>query len=151
MTLQYEDVFSAFLSKITDYEFLKRSDSANRDMMVSWLHSASCEPRLRKKFTALSLDDEDAVLTFTLRNSIDDQSDTFFVKEVLSIAMIIAWVEPQVNTILLTKQMFGGGEEKFFAQANHLAELQNLLTSSETRLSNKLRDYGYYNNSYIRE
>ena len=151
MTLHYEDIFSVFLTKITDYSFLEYDESYIREQMVCWLRSASSVPRLRAKFNSIVLDDEVAILTFELKNSVSDDFDLEFVKEVLSRGMVISWIEPQVNNVLLTKQMFGGKEERFFAQANHLKELQSLLFNEKTELSKLLRDYGYLYNSYIKE
>ena len=69
MTLQYEDIFSMFLSKITDYSFLEYNEDYVRGQMVSWLHSSSSSPRLRAKFSTFTLNDEEAVLTFSLNQS----------------------------------------------------------------------------------
>lgn len=151
MTLQYENIFSMFLSKITDYSFLEYDEDFVRSQMVSWLHSSACIPRLRAKFTNLELDDEASILSFNLRNSISEQSDTGFTTDILARAMVISWLEPQVKSVLLTKQMLGGKEEKFYAQANHLSQLQQMLSSAKDELNNLLRDYGYLNNSYIKE
>lgn len=151
MTLQYENIFSRFLSKITDFSFLEYDDSINRERLVSWLHSACGFSRLRKKFSTLSLNDEDAELSFSLRHSVDSQSDMEFVIGLLATAMIIAWTEPQVNDVLLTKQMLGGGDEKFYSQERHLSQLRQMLSSARVTLSNSLRDYGYLHNSYIKE
>lgn len=151
MNLQYNDIFSVFLNKITDYSFLEHSDDYIEQEMVLWLHSASALPRVVAKFDSLDLDDEIAVLSFDLKMPTNENSDKDFVREVLSRGMVIAWLEPQIKNVLLTKQMFGGKEEKFFAQSNHLKELQSVMTITKTELSKLLRDYGYLNNSYIKE
>ena len=151
MTLQYEDIFSIFLSKITDYSFLEYDESFIRGQMVHWLHSSSSSPRLRTKFSEFTLNDEEAVLSFSLKHSVSEQSDYDFVTDVLARAMVIAWLEPEVKNVLLTKQLLTSSEEKFYAQANHLSQLEQMLTSAKTELKNILRDYGYLNNSYIKE
>ena len=151
MTLQYEDIFSIFLSKITDYSFLEYDESFIKSQMVSWLHSSSSSPRLRAKFLVFSLNDENAVLSFSLKNSVGEQSDCDFVSDILARAMVIAWIEPEVKNVLLTKQLLTGSEEKFYAQANHLSQLEQMLSTAKTEFKNILRDYGYLNNSYIRE
>ena len=150
MTLQYEDIFSIFLSKITDYSFLEYDESFIRGQMVSWLHSSS-SPRLRAKFSTFALNDGEAVLSFSLKNSADEQSDCDFVADILARAMVIAWLEPEVKNVLLTKQLLTGSEEKFYAQANHLSQLEQMLNNAKTELKNILRDYGYLNNSYLKE
>ena len=151
MTLQYEDIFSIFLSKITDYSFLEYDESFVRGQMASWLHSSSSSPRLRAKFSEFSLSDEEAVLNFALKNSNGEQSDCVFVADILARAMVIAWLEPEVKNVLLTKQLLTGSKEKFYAQANHISQLEQMLATAKTELKNILRDYGYLNNSYIKE
>lgn len=151
MTLQYEDIFSTFLSKITDYSFLGYDESFINGQMVSWLHSSSSSPRLRAKFSAFALDDKESILSFSLKNSISAQSDCDFVADILARAMVIAWLEPEVKNVLLTKQLLTGSEEKFYAQANHISQLEQMLVTAKTEFKNILRDYGYLNNSYIKE
>lgn len=151
MTLQYEDIFSIFLSKITDYSFLEYDENFIKGQMVSWVHSSSSSPRLRAKFSEFTLNDEEAVLSFSLKNSVGEQSDCDFVTDILARAMVIAWLEPEVKNVLLTKQLLTGSEERFFAQANHVSQLEQMLATAKTELKNILRDYGYLNNSYIKE
>ena len=150
MLLQYEDIFSMFLSKITDYTFLEHDDSFVMEKMVSWLHASISSPRLRAKFSSLTLDDDKETISFSLKNSIDEQSDCSFVADIIARSMVIAWLEPEVKNVLLTKQLLTGGEEKFYAQANHLSQLEQMLANVKTELKNILRDYGYLNNSYIK-
>lgn len=151
MTLQYEDIFSAFLTKLTDYSFLEYDDSYIRSQMVSWLHNASSSPRLRAKFSLLVFNDEMDELEFTLKSPMGDSEDCEFVKDVFARGMVIAWLEPQVKSVLLTSQMVGSNTEKWYAQANHLSQLQSLLNDAKTELSKIIRDYGYLHNSYIKE
>ena len=119
MTLQYEDIFSIFLSKITDYSFLEYDENFIRGQMVSWLHSSSSSPRLRAKFSMFALSDEKAVLSFSLKNSAGEQSDCDFVADILARAMVIAWLEPEVKNVLLTKQLLTGSEEKLWRFVAH--------------------------------
>ena len=151
MTLQYDDIFSIFLSKITDYSFLEYDENFVKGQMVSWLHSSTSSPRLRAKFSTLSLNDEEAVLRFVLKNSGGEEIDIDFVADLLARGMVIAWLEPEVKNVLLTKQLLTGSEEKFYAQANHISQLEQMLATAKTELKNILRDYGYLNNSYIKE
>lgn len=151
MTLQYEDIFSIFLSKITDYSFLEYDENFIKKQMVSWLHTSTSSPRLRAKFSTFTLNDDNAILSFALKNSANESSDHDFVADVLARSMVIAWLEPEVKNALLTKQLLTSGDEKFFAQANHISQLEQMLATAKTELKNILRDYGYLNNSYIKE
>ena len=151
MTLRCEDIFSIFLSKITDYSFLEYSDDFAEAQMIAWLSSTISLPRLRAKFSSLTFDDSKTMLNFSLKQDVDTESDLSFVTDILARGMVVAWLEPQVKNVLLTKQMLGGKEEKFYAQANHLSELEKMLSTAKSEFNNILRDYGYLNNPYIKE
>lgn len=151
MTLQYEEIYSTFLSMVTDYSFLKNDDGFVYDQMCGWLHTACANPRIRAKFSAIGVDDEVTTVSFQLKTPVDDSSDAEFVKMVFAKSMVIAWLEPQVKNVLITKMLIGGKEERYFSQSAHLKEMQALLNDTKTELNKLLRDYGYINNSYIRE
>ena len=46
-------------------------------------------------------------------------------------------------------QMYGGKEQKFYSQANHLIEIKSMLKDCKTELRKMIRDRGYIYNSYI--
>lgn len=60
--------------------------------------------------------------------------------------MVTEWLRPQLNSTLITRQFFGGNEEKFYAQANQLEKLQALATDNEIRIQKLIRDKGYMKN-----
>lgn len=115
------------------------------------MHNTASNPYLRAKFAVLSFDDEIMNLEFELNYPIDDETDIYFVSELLAKGMVVEWLEPQVKNVLFTKQFFGGKEEKFYAQANQLSQMQALLHDAKIELRKMIRDYGYLNNSYIGE
>lgn len=151
MTLQYTDIFSAFLSKCTDPSFLEQDEDFVYESMREWLHSAVSIPHIRKIFSALNLDDELMEFEFELNTSVDEVSDRDFVIEILSKGLVIKWLEPQVNSKLHISQFFGGKEQRWFSQAQHLSELKSMLADAKTELKKMIRDYGYINNSYTTE
>ena len=113
MTSSYEDIYSRFLQKCTDYDFIELDEETVYDNMEGWLHSVASLPYVRVKFKTFSLNDEVLKMNWELKNSIDDNSDELFVIEVFAQGMIIQWLEPKVKSILNVKQFFGGKEEKF--------------------------------------
>jgi hypothetical protein len=151
MTSSYEDIYSRFLQKCTDYDFIELDEETVYDNMEGWLHAVASLPYVRVKFKTFSLNDEVLKMNWELKNSIDDNSDELFVIEVFAQGMIIQWLEPKVKSILNVKQFFGGKEEKFYSQANHLNELRSLLSDANISLRKLLRDHGYIINSYISE
>lgn len=118
--------------------------------MRGWLHSVMSKPYTRKIFTQLTYDDEILSLTYELKNVLDKNNDDIdFVLELFAVGMVIEWLEPQVKSVLNTKQFFGGKEEKFYAQSTHINELRGLLKDTKLEYHKMIRDRGYILNSYI--
>ena len=66
--------------------------------------------------------------------------------ELLAMGMTLAWLDQTLNSTELTLQFLGGKEEKFYSQANHIAELRNLRADT-LREMQQLYTYDTYNNN----
>ena len=147
--LSYSTLFSRVLNKINDQKELSLDENDLLEIYTERLHSVVGKPRIRRLFSSLSLDDEIQEMTFTLNNSVDEESDKDFVLEILSLGMAIEWLQPQVDSVVHTSVMIGGKEEKKLLD-NHKNMIDRL--DSMKKEQNKLiRDYGYMYNSYIEE
>ena len=147
--IPYSVLSNNMLSMITDYSLLKMCEEDILELQIDWIHSAVSNPRIRKMYSSFSLDDEMIELGFELKNSVDDEYDYNFTVHVLSLGMVIAWLEQKVMSIVNISQMFSGKEENFYSQATHLSEIKGLLSDKKSELSRYIRDHGTYNNSYI--
>ena len=78
-------------------------------------------------------------MTFTLNNSVDEESDKDFVLEILSLGMAIEWLQPQVDSIIHTSVMIGGKEEKKLLD-NHKNMIERL-DSMKKEQNKMIRDY----------
>ena len=145
--LSYSTLFSRVLNKINDPKELSLDKNDLLEIYTERLHSVVGKPRVRRLFSSLSLDDEIQEMTFTLNNSVDEESDKDFVLEILSLGMAIEWLQPQVDSVIHTSVMIGGKEEKKLLD-NH-KNMINRLDSMKTELNKRIRDYGYMYNSYI--
>lgn len=137
MATPYERVYNRFLNRTTDFNLASLDDDTLRFMLKGWLHTAIVQVRTSND---LSYDDELEVFN-------NDLSDLDI--ELLAMGMTMAWLDQTLNSTELTLQFLGGKEEKFYSQANHIAELRAL--SEDTRLEMKrLHSYNTYNaNSYF--
>ena len=145
--LSYSTLFSRVLNKINDPKELQLNENDLLSIYTERLHSVVGKPRVRRLFSALTLDDEIQEMTFALNNSVDEDSDTDFVLEILALGMAIEWLQPQVDSVIHTSVMIGGKEEKKLLD-NHKNMIDRL--DSMKREQNKMiRDYGYMYNSYI--
>ncbi len=137
MATPYEKIYSRFLNRTTDFNLAELDDHTLGEMLKGWLHSSIVNARTSSD---LSRDDEQEVFD-------NDLSDLDI--ELLAMGMTMAWLDQTLNSSELTLQFIGGKEEKYFSQANHIAELRAL--REDTRLEMKrLHSYGTYtNNSYF--
>lgn len=147
--LSYSTLFSRVLNKINDPKELSLDENDLLEIYTERLHSVVGKPRVRRLFSYLSLDDEIQEMTFTLNNSVDEESDKDFVLEILSLGMAIEWLQPQVDSVIHTSVMIGGKEEKKLLD-NH-KNMIDRLDSMKKEQNKMIRDYGYMYNSYIKE
>ena len=147
--LSYSTLFSRVLNKINDTKELSLDENDLLEIYTERLHSVVGKPRVRRLFSSLSLDDEIQEMTFTLNNSVDEESDKDFVLEVLSLGMAIEWLQPQVDSVIHTSVMIGGKEEKKLLD-NHKNMIERL-DSMKKEQNKMIRDFGYMYNSYIKE
>ena len=117
--------------------------------MRNWLHSIVAVPYIRKCFSTITLDDEVLELTFELKNSIDEDSDNYFVKDIFAQGLVICWMQQQIDTAVNLASVIGGKEEKSILNnyKNNIARLKEL----KLELRKTIRDYGYIYNDYIGE
>ena len=147
--LSYSILFSRVLNKINDPKELSLDENDLLEIYTERLHSVVGKPRVRRLFSTLTLDDELQEMTFTLNNSVDEESDRDFVLEILSLGMAIEWLQPQVDSVIHTSVMIGGKEEKKLLD-NH-KNMIDRLDSMKKEQNKMIRDYGYMYNSYIKE
>lgn len=147
--LSYSTLFSRVLNKINDTKELSLDENDLLEIYTERLHSVVGKPRVRRLFSSISLDDEIQEMTFTLNNSVDEESDKDFVLEILSLGMAIEWLQPQVDSVIHTSVMIGGKEEKKLLD-NHKNMIERL-DSMKKEQNKMIRDFGYMYNSYIKE
>lgn len=148
--MTYEEIYSQFYSKKTDPTFFQKySKDEAYELMKNWLHSLVAMPYIRKCFSTITLDDEILEMTFVLKNSIDEDSDNYFVKDIFAQGLAICWMRQHIDKAVSLATVVGGKEEKTILNnyKNNIARLEQL----EVQLRKTIRDYGYINNEYVGE
>lgn len=142
MATPYSRIYERALAKITDYDLAFLPEDDFRSMLKGWLTSSVSKFR-KCKSDLSNRDDELEIFNADLA---DEEI------EILALLVVSEWLEPQVNSVLLTHQMFGGKEEKYYAQANQLSELKALRDNTRTEARKLMRDYTYFSgNSYFED
>ena len=135
MATPYEKVYGRFLNRTTDFNLGELDDYTLNEMLKGWLHSAIVNARTSTNLS--TRDDENEVFN-------NDLTDLDI--ELLAMGMTLAWIDQYLNSTENVLQFIGGKEEKYYSQANHIAELRAL--REDTRLEMKrLHSYGTYTNS----
>lgn len=148
-SLNYNTIYSRLFSKIEAYDFIELSEDDLNDFMCNWLHSASANPYVRRLFKTFNLDDEIQEVSYEMKYSVDEFSDTEFITEILALGVVVAWLEPKINSINNIAQMFGSKEEKFYSQSQHIFELRSLVNDAKKQQRRMIADRGYAWNSYL--
>ena len=148
-SLDYNRIYSRLFSKIEAYDFIELTEDVLNEFLCNWIHSASANPYVRRLFTSFNLNDEIQEINYEMKYSVDNFTDIEFVTEILTLGVVIAWLEPKINSINNIAQMFGSKEEKFYSQSAHLSELQNLLNNCKKQQRRMIADRGYAWNTYL--
>ena len=149
-SLSYETIYSSLLRKISDYDFLTDSVDDVNASLAEFLRSTASKPYCRRLFSTLAFDDELQELTYELKQTTDADQDDDFVVEALALGMLIQWLEPQLNSKLLTQQMITSSKEsKFYSQASHLKEVQVLYDGAVKKQRSLILDRGFIYNAYL--
>ena len=104
MATPYSKIYEQALSKLTDYDLACMPEDDLQLMLRGWLNGAIA--KFRKCASDLTNRD-DELATFNV-DLFDEEI------EILALLMVCEWLEPQINSVTLTHQMFGGKEEKLW-------------------------------------
>lgn len=152
LQLTYDEIFESFLGSITDYNLASLSPSDAFQLMAGYLRKAISKSYVKRLFSASRLNDETQIFSFTLKHPATDETDEDqldFVKGVACKSMIIEWCEPQVKKTTNMAQLFGGKEQSFYSQSQHLSQLRELLADTKAELRQELGDRGVVVNTYL--
>lgn len=138
MATTYDSIYNIAASKITDPEIALLSSDDLEEMFHDYLISAISQ--FRKCKSDLS-DRDDEIRQFNA-----DLLDVE--KEILAILVVRQWLQPQLYSALLTKQVFSDKEQKYYSQAQHISELRALDETLKLEAQKLSRDYSYGNGSY---
>ena len=139
MATSYEEIYNLAANKITDPEIALLSQEDIEELFHGYLISATT--KFRKCKNDLSNRDDE------LRQFNVDLLDVE--KEILAILVAREWLQPQLYSALLTKQVFSDKEQKHYSQASHISELRALDETLKIEAQKLSRDYTYGSLEYL--
>lgn len=134
MNTPFVQIYNTFLNKITDFYVYDLSDCEVESFCYKLLMAALPKINIIENDLSYNID-ENCFNAELLPIEI----------EIIAIQMVAEWIEPQLNNMLLLKQFVGTKDEKFFAQSNHIKQLEDLLQLQEQKARRLRRDYRYRN------
>ena len=138
MSTTYEEIYDLASRKLTDVELPLLPEEELEDMFHGYLISSISQ--FRKCKNDLSDRDEDEK-QFNV-DLLDIE------KEILAVLIAKQWLQPQINSALLTKQVFSDKESKFYSQKEMLTGLMSLDEKLKIEAQKLSRDYTYSSGSY---
>lgn len=148
-SINYDVIFSYFLGKVKDFDFVKLDEPEVYELLSEKLHGASATPNVRRLFSSLTLDDNERILSFDMRYATDEIQDAEFITLLLSEQMVVEWLKPQLYSKVNTSQMFSTKEIKYYSQANHIEQMRAMYEDATNSVRRMISDRCYLNNSYL--
>lgn len=134
----YAAIYDRATRYLTDFDLAAMSDTDLEDTLHGYLVSAISNFRKCKN----DLSDRDDEIRQFNADLLDVE------QEILAILVARAWLQPQINSTLLTAQVFSDKEQKYYSQAAHLSELLSLDEKLKLDAQKLSRDYSYSSSSY---
>lgn len=135
----YETIYNRALAQITDPLLAQLPEEDLENMLHDWLMDAIVESVVGEYDFS---DRDEELKQFNFDISERDQ-------KILSIHMVRSWLAPQIRSVTLTHQVFSGKEEKYYAQANQLAEMRALDADLQRQADLLFCRGTYLNNAYF--
>lgn len=135
MATPFSEVYDYFLSKVTDYEFIRLNNSGDlEEVLFKSLRSSTI------KFTNCNKS-----LEFDKVNQVFNEDLDIFELEILATLMVVEYVSGKILDVKNMEQFLSDKDYQIRSQANHLKELKQLkqdmnLEASQLMSSYNLRD-----------
>lgn len=123
------EVYDSFLQKITDFDILKLEEE-------DFLNE--CFQLLKSSVARFAVSDDIYIVE---QSSEFNRVLTSLEIDILSLGMVLAWVEPKINNIALYKMKLSSKDYKSFSQANHIKEMREIKAQAQ-------KDFLYWSTIY---
>ena len=132
MATPYEEIYSRFLPKITDYSFVNLTDAEVEDNLETFMKSSVIKFRYCDKLS----DRDDTLKQFNLDLTEEEQ-------EIISVLMCVEYLTPKLLTDDLLKQTLNSKDYKLYSQANHAKEVRSLRDKYQQEANNLMILYTF--------
>lgn len=139
MATPFKTIYDWALRKINDPSLLQWPEEDLENELYGWMLSSIAQFRQCKNDLS---DRDDELKQFN--------SDLLLIEqEILANLMAREWLTPQLNSVNITLQVFGGKEEKFYSQSAHGDFLNTRSQELKLEAQQLHRDYTYMDNDFF--
>jgi len=141
MNILYDDIQSAFLDKISEYNFMQYTATIRTSMVDGYMRRSAASFRHMCKYD-LSLCD-DTLRAYTANF---DAKDVDEIIEILSDGMVLQWLKQYVNQQDNLENAMNTSDYSTYSPAALLAQIGNAYDRLKKEHTQKMREYSYDNN-----
>lgn len=134
MATPYSDIYNVYLTKITDYDIPKFTDSENEEILKR--HMVSACTKFNKVCLVDLYDRDDELCEFT--NDLDDE-----IIDIITENMLINWLQPKLLDSEKLQNCLSTKDFSFFSPANLLKETRETFSVIKTNARKLINNYSF--------
>lgn len=142
MSLSYDIFTEAFLSKISEYEFIKMEDDDRQDIIDGYLHRAVTAFRKNCKYDLTGNDSKNG-RRFNVDVAPEDVDELV---EIISDGMIVQWLKPYVYQQEQLQNVLNTRDFTTYSPAELLLRVGDAYKDAKKNYTNAIREYSFNHN-----
>lgn len=137
MTITYDDITSAFLEKISEYEFLQLSDRNRESIVDGYIKRSAAKFR---KVCEYDLTKDDTQRQFTDDFKDEDVDD---IVDIITDGMVVQWLKPYVNQQDILQNVLNTNDYSQYSPAELLHRVGEAYDRAVKEYKRALFNYSY--------
>lgn len=138
MGTPYQRFTDAFLSKVTEYDFLKLGQSESYHVIDNYMKIIFAKFNRTCAYDLISGDDAVRELDVEI-----PEEDLYEILDIVSTGMLIQWMQPYVYNAENLLNVLNTTDVTVYSPAELLLRIRNLYESLEKRFTQMVREYSY--------
>lgn len=139
MSVSYDVFTNAFLSKISEFEFMDMSEKARTETVESYLKRAVSAFRKNCKYDLFTTQD-DTTREFAVDIADDDIDE---IVDIISEGMVVQWLKPYVYQQELLQNLLNTRDYTMYSPAELLMRVGNAYKQAQKDYTQMIREYSY--------
>jgi hypothetical protein len=139
MSVPYDRFTDAFLSKVTEYDYIKMSDYERNSMIDGYMKRAIASFRSICKYD-LSSTADDIIREFDVEIAAEDMDE---ILDIVSEGMLVQWMKPYAYRQENLENVLNTKDFTTYSPAELLLRVRNAYDSARKDFTNMMREYSF--------